>query len=233
MEEKTFTGDRKVGKSILSGPENRLKEFVVPRLPSRIETHHLTLMTLVWTGINFFLAFRAGKNPGALWGVSLMIACQYLTDLFDGALGRARNTGLVRWGFYMDHFLDYGFLYSLVFVGYRIAPPGLETWFFLLAAILGGFMVNSFLSFGATGEFEICHFGIGPTETRLVLIGINTFIVFFGTGWFPVLVPFAFFACLLALAHNVFSIQKKLWMLDMQMKDCAGQSASRGGKKIS
>jgi phosphatidylglycerophosphate synthase len=220
MENKTetFAGDKKVGKSFLSNAENKLKYWAVPRIPKTIETYHLTLMTLMWSMGNVVLAFYARKNLSILWLVSLLILLQYLTDLFDGELGRQRNTGLIRWGFYMDHFLDYIFLCSLVFVGFMISPPGLETWYFGLLVITGAFMVNSFLLFAATNTFEIYRYGLGPTEFRLCLIAINTFIILFGTKTFPVLLPAAVLLCAAALAVNTFQIHRRLWALDMKSR---------------
>lgn len=215
----TFDGDKKVGASLLSPWENRFKYWAVPKIPSFIETYHLTLMTLVWSAANIVFGFWAKKSLCCLWLVSLMIVFQYVTDLFDGELGRQRNTGLIKWGFYMDHFLDFLFLCSLVFVGYMISPPGLEIWYFVLVVILGAFMVNSFLSFAATNAFEIYHFGIGPTETRVLFILINTFIILFGTGSFDILLPLAVVLCGIGLIINTFQIQKKLWQIDMEAKD--------------
>lgn len=213
-----FGGDKKVGHSLLSKPENTLKNWVVPKIPDSIETYHLTLMTLLWSIVNVILGFYAKENIQVLWLVSLMVVLQYLTDLFDGELGRRRNTGLVKWGFYMDHFLDYIFLCSLVFVGYMISPRGLEIWYFALVVILGAYMVNSFLSFGATNEFQIYHYGIGPTEMRVVFILINTFIIFFGTNTFSILLPIVVLLCLVGLIINTYQIQKRLWLFDMQKK---------------
>lgn len=210
-----FAGDKKVGKSLLNGPETRLKQWLIPKIPRGIETYHLTLATLLWSVVNVMVAFQAGSNLALLWVVSLMILLQYLTDLLDGELGRQRDTGLVKWGFYMDHFLDFIFLCSLVFVGSMIAPPGLEIWIFGLLVILVAFMVNSFLSFGATNEFVIYHYGIGPTETRIVFILINIFLIRFGTASLPVLLPLTVLLCLGGLIFNTYRIQKKLWLLDM------------------
>ena len=217
MSEK-FAGDKKVGKSLLSGPENRLKYWAVPRLPLWLETYHLTMMTVAWSLGNVAFGFLAKHSLHWLWAVSGMIVLQYLTDLFDGELGRQRNTGLIKWGFYMDHFLDYIFLCSLVFAGYMISPPGMELWYFALLVILGAFMVNSFLSFAATNEFEIYHYGIGPTETRVVFIAINTFIIFDGTAHFKYLLPGVVVACLLGLIFNCIQIHRKLWKYDMAAK---------------
>lgn len=213
-----FGGDRKIGRSLLSRPENSLKNWAVPKIPAVIETHHLTLSTVLWSSINILLGFFAKGNIKYLWLVSLMIVLQYLTDLFDGELGRQRETGLIKWGFYMDHFLDYVFLCSLVFVGYMISPVGLEIWYFALVVILGGYMVNSFLSFGATNEFQIYYYGVGPTEMRVVFIMINTFIIFAGTGSFNLLLPAVVSICLLGLFINTYQVQKRLWLYDMRVK---------------
>lgn len=214
-----FGGDKKAGRSVLSPAENRLKNWAVPRLPGWLQTHHLTLMTILWSGANVLLAFKVKQNPVLLWWVSCIIVLQYLTDLFDGELGRQRDTGLVKWGFYMDHFLDYLFLCSLVFVGYRLTPDGLEIWCFALLVIVGGFMVNSFLSFAATNVFEIYRCGVGPTEFRLAIIAINAFIFFFGTGTLWVFLPLTVIVGLTALGVNTFQIQKKLWQIDMAARE--------------
>jgi phosphatidylglycerophosphate synthase len=213
-----FGGDKKVGHSLLTGPETQLKNWIVPKIPPDIETYHLTLTTLLWSFINVLIAFEVKEHPGLLWLVSLMILCQYLTDLFDGELGRQRDTGLIKWGFYMDHFLDYIFLCSLVFVGYMISPTGLEIWYFALLVIVGGFMVNSFLAFGATNEFQIYYYGIGPTEMRVVFILINTFIIFMGTASFYILLPVTVILCLIGLIINTLQVHKKLWRYDMEVK---------------
>jgi phosphatidylglycerophosphate synthase len=214
----SFGGDKKVGSSLLSRSENRLKNWAVPRIPAVIETYHLTYMTLVWSLVNVVLGFYARHSLNVLWLVSLMILLQYLTDLFDGELGRQRDTGLIKWGFYMDHFLDYIFLCSLVFVGYMISPSGLEIWYFFLLVILGAYMVNSFLSFGATNEFQIYYYGIGPTEMRVVFVLINAFIIFFGTENFGVLLPAVVLICLAGLVINTYQIQKRLWQFDINIK---------------
>ena len=94
-----FAGDKKVGQSILTPLENRLKNWLVPKVPLSVETWHLTFTTILWSaGVLCFGKLSAG-NLSWLWGVSLMIVLQYLTDLADGEVGRRRNTGLIKWGF--------------------------------------------------------------------------------------------------------------------------------------
>jgi len=102
-----FGGDKKFGRSIFHTGETKLKNWLVPKVPKCIETYHLTLTTVLWSLLIIVFSFLARYNIHWLWLVSLMIVFQYLTDLLDGEIGRRRNTGLIKWGFYMDHFLDF------------------------------------------------------------------------------------------------------------------------------
>lgn len=119
MKNDQFAGDKKEGEWILAKVEKRMVNWLVPRVPPFIETYHLTLLTLLWSiGIVAF-SFLARDNINWLWGASFFILLQYITDVLDGAVGRYRETGLVKWGFYMDHLLDYVFLASVI-VGYAL-----------------------------------------------------------------------------------------------------------------
>ena len=89
-----FQGDKKFGQSILHKPEEALKHILLPWVPRWLETYHLTLMTVPWCGLILLFSYFARFNIHWLWGVSIMIVAQYITDLLDGAIGRQRNTGL-------------------------------------------------------------------------------------------------------------------------------------------
>lgn len=218
MPEQPFAGDRKVGESLFSGPEKRLVKAMLPRIPGWLETYHLTLCTVLWSAGILGFSWLARTNLHWLWLVSAMILLQYLTDLFDGAVGRHRNTGLVKWGYFMDHFLDYVFLCSIV-IGYSfLAAPELNLYFFVLLAVTGGYMVNSFLAFAALNRFEIYFFGLGPTELRLVIILMNAGVVFVGTGPFPITVPIITAASFVGLLVLVYRTHRSLWAVDMERK---------------
>lgn len=213
--EKQFAGDQKVGESILSKYEKKFVAWGVGKIPSFIETYHLTLLTILWSALNVIWGILAKNNLNWLGMVSLMIILQYITDLFDGAIGRKRNTGLIKWGFYMDHFLDYIFLCSLVFAGVQISPKGLENWYVVLLTMLGAFMVNGFLSFATTNEFKIYRYGLGPTELRIVFILVNIIIIYTGTNHFKYTLPLVVIVSLIALIVNTYVIQRQLWEIDM------------------
>ena len=147
----------------------------------------------------------------------------WFTDSFDGSLGRYRDTGIPKWGYYMDHFLDYVFM-SCALIGYALLLDGTPRFIMLLLLpIQVGFVVNSYLSFSSTGEFKITFLGIGPTELRLFMIGLNTTVTIFGTGWFEKALAFAGIVFFCGLCVVVFRTQKYIWAIDRADKEVKKQ----------
>lgn len=218
MNDEQFAGDKKKGDWLLAKAEKRMVNWLVPRVPPFIETYHLTLLTLLWSIGIVVCGFLARENINWLWGASLFIFLQYMSDVLDGAVGRYRETGLVKWGYYMDHFLDYVFLASVI-VGYALIFNNIPWYWFLAIMALGGaFMANMFLSFAATNEFRISVLKVGPTEARIFFILVNTAIILFGTGWVEVTLPFIAAGLVVALIFLVIRTQKYIWKIDMDRK---------------
>src|SRR6267378_8687285 len=178
-----FAGAQKINTSFLSPLERRLAPIVIPRIPKWLETYHLTMLTLVWSLMILVFSFLAASNIRWLWMVSVMIALQWVTDHYDGKVGKYRNTGLARWGYYMDHLLDYFFLCSVI-IGYSfILPEGSRFQLLLMLALFAAYDFSTFLAFAATDELKISHLKFGPTEFRLALIVINALLAQFGTRY--------------------------------------------------
>lgn len=214
-----FQGDKKVGHSLLHGPEEKLKKILIPLVPQGVETYHLTLTTIAWSLLIIFFSFLAQSDIRWLWGASAMIIAQYITDLLDGAIGRQRNTGLIKWGYYMDHFLDYIFLCAIL-IGYSMLVRDHHKYMlFFILALFGAFMVNSFLSFAATNEFQISYLGIGPTEIRIVFIIVNTLLIIFSDNQ-PVerFIPYILWFSTFGLFIAVYRTQEHIWDIDMRNK---------------
>ena len=218
-----FAGATKVSASWLSPFERRLASIVLPKIPARLETHHLTLLTLLWCALVLVFSYLARADVRWLWMVSAAIVLQYVTDFFDGKVGKFRNTGLVKWGFYMDHLLDYLFMCSLL-VGYSLIVPEQARYQMLfMLAVFGGFMVNSFLTFAATNKFRISHLKFGPTEFRIALIIANALISLFGAKLFVKALPYVTVGGFVALYALVYRTQKKIWQADMQQRDAVSE----------
>ena len=228
MRREQFAGASKASASLVSPLERRMARALVPRIPRWVETHHLTLLTLLWCAGIVFFSRLAASDLRWMWAVSAMIVLQYLTDFFDGKVGKHRGTGIVKWGFYMDHLLDYAFLCALL-AGYSFILPARSQWhLFLVLAVFGGFMVNSFLSFSATGRFRISHLRLGPTEFRIALCVLNALLVFDGPRRMAKALPFVAAGGLVALCVLAFRTQRQLWRLDMEQKLRSAPTAAPG-----
>ena len=216
--EEKFGGDAKVGKSLIHKWERGFIDWMVPRLPSWLRSYHLTLMTIPISGFIVVFSFMALFNVAWLWVVSLLIATQWLTDSLDGSLGRYRKEGLVRWGYYMDHLLDY-FFFAAVMIGYTLLLPDrfLYVQFFVFV-VLTAFMVNSFLSFAASNAFRISYWGVGPTEIRIVFILLNTLLILFGRTFMAGLLPYFLILAFIGLCVVVYRTQREVWDMDQVAK---------------
>ena len=209
-----FAGDRKHGQSLLGPVERRFIDFSVPKLPRWLRSWHLTLMTLGWSALTIMFGWLASGDRGWLFAMSAVVFGQWLTDSFDGTLGRTRGEGLVKWGFFMDHLLDLLFAGSIV-IGYSfLAPDGTGFLFSLLLLVTCAMMAVSFLSFAATNQFQIAYYGLGPTEVRISYIALNTFVFFAGETVFWWGVPVVLAVNVLALVVLVWQTHKNLWAID-------------------
>src|SRR5215218_4126892 len=219
IETQQFAGATKTNTSFLTPLERRLAVRVLPKIPAWLETYHLTMLTLLWSSLILFFSYLAARDLRWLWGVSAMVALQYVTDHYDGKIGKYRGTGLVRWGYYMDHLLDYVFLCSVI-IGYSfILPERSRFQILIMLAIFVGYEVSTFLAFAATDRLKISYLKFGPTEFRLALIVINGLLVQFGTRTMMNGLKYVNIGAAIGLAFVIYRTHKLIWALDMEHKN--------------
>ena len=219
IETQQFAGATKTNTSFLTPLERRLAVRVLPRIPNWLQTYHLTMMTLVWSALILLFSYLAASDVKWLWLVSLMVLLQYVTDHYDGKIGKYRNTGLVRWGYYMDHLLDYVFLCSII-IGYSfILPEKSRYQIVIMLAIFAGYEVTTFLSFAATDQLNISFLKLGPTEFRLAVIVINASLTAYGTRKMVNGLKYVNIGAALVLAVIVYRTHKMVWEMDMKVKN--------------
>lgn len=209
-----FSGDKKKGQSVLGPIERRFIDKWVPRIPEPINGWHLTMLTLLWSALTILFAYFALENRWWIWAMSFLVFMQWLTDSLDGSLGKHRKAGLIKWGFFMDHLLDLIFAGSIVIGYYFLAPEGMAFLFLLLMLVTCASLAVSFLSFAATNQFQIAHYGIGPTEIRIGWIALNTFVFFAGESVFVWGLPVVLALNVAALVLLAYQTQKNLWEID-------------------
>ena len=218
IETQHFAGATKTNTSFLTPLERRIAPVVLPRIPAWLETYHLTMLTLVWSVLILLFSYFAASDIRWLWLVSAMVFLQYLTDHYDGKIGKYRNTGLVRWGYYMDHLLDYFFLCSVI-IGYAFILPERSRYQILFTlAIFAGYEMSTFLAFAATDRLKISYLKFGPTEFRLALIVINALLVQFGTRYMISGLRYVNVGGVIGLSLLIYRTHKVVWGLDMNSK---------------
>jgi len=219
MDNQEFGGDKKLPmRTLLAKCERKFIDANVSKFPKWIEGYHLTLMTIPLSAGLIVFGYLARNNYAWLWLSSLMLVLQWFTDSFDGALGRFRDTGIPKWGYFMDHFLDFVFM-SSIFIGYSFLVEGVSKEIvYLFIVVFGGFMVSSYLAFGATNEFKITYLGAGPTEIRIWFIVLNFLIMRLGTGFMEKVLVYIFVLSVVFLCIVVYRTQKYIWKTDMQNK---------------
>ena len=227
-----FKGDEKVLIHLLAPYEPKFIAAVLPHVPRKIGTVHLTLMTIIWSSSIILAGYFAKNDIRWLWLFSSCILFQYITDMLDGAVGRMRNSGFIKWGFYMDHFLDYVFLFSIV-IGYTWLLP--ESYWILSVfclAFCAGFMVHTLMDFSITNNFKISCSLFGVSEARIVLIIFNTILIVVGKGLLIQIFPFFVGMAFVALCTVVYKSQKIYAHLDVIQQSTQEQNTSKNGGNV-
>jgi phosphatidylglycerophosphate synthase len=218
MPENKFTRDQVKDKSLFSKYEKKIADKYAPKIPKVLETNRLTYLSFVWTLFILIFGYLAKENIQWLWGVSAMIVLHYITDMFDGAVGRYRETGLIRWGYFMDHMFDFIYLNSILIVYAFIFSHDSHILLMAIMAVFSAFFINSHLSFSATEEFKITYLRIGPTEIQLGFVITNILIIIFGTQKIEFIIPYVLIAAIVAFIALLLKTQKNIWDIDMRNK---------------
>jgi phosphatidylglycerophosphate synthase len=145
-------------------------------------------------------------HAGFLWLASLGFLVNWFGDSLDGTLARYRRIERPLYGYFVDHSTD-ALVQVLIFCGLGFSP---YVSFNAASVALVGYLVMCIITYLRTyvaGEFKISYGRLGPTESRVVAVLLNTAMYFFGVQnlSFPGLtislydVPVMILACILFL----------------------------------
>jgi len=163
-----FQQPSRIQQSALAVHEKRLLIWLAKRIPSSINSDHLTLVGFaaqLLTGVSYALA-----RFDRLWllaGIGFL-ALNWLGDSLDGTLARVRNHQRPRYGFHVDHMLDsigsVALMGGLALSGYM--SPAIAISLLVLFLLLS---IQSYLATYTLGEFRMSFWRFGPTELRILL----------------------------------------------------------------
>ena len=154
--------------SVLSPLEKRTLLWLAARIPTRINSDHLTglaLAAMLGAGLSFWLA---SVTPVGLLLAAVFLAINWFGDSLDGTLARVRQHQRPRYGYYVDHVID---AFGALFLFGGLALSGYMSPAVAFGLLIAYFMVSIevYLAAQSLGVFKITHFYLGPTELRILL----------------------------------------------------------------
>jgi len=158
---------------IFSEAEKRLLVWMAARLPRWVLPDHLTVIGIIGSLLITVSYLLSNRDPAWLWGGSLGFVINWFGDSLDGTTARVRRIQRPRYGYYLDHITD---AFSTLAIGLGL---GLSPYMLLsvgLAIVIAYLIlsINVYLESQVLGDFRFGYGIIGPTESRLVLIGLNS-----------------------------------------------------------
>src|SRR3954462_14277251 len=157
---------------LLAKPEKRVLRAIARRLPKWILPDDLTALGVA-AAIGICIAYQAtNADRSWLWGASALLVVHWLGDSLDGTLARVRGIERPRYGSYLDQLVD-AISTACIGIGLGLSPFMLLSTGALIVVAYLMLSINVYLESYALGRFSIGYGRIGPTEVRVVLIGLN------------------------------------------------------------
>lgn len=160
---------QRIQRNLLARGEQRLLQWLCPRLPAWLSPDILTALALVAAfgiGAGYVLS---NWNPAWLALSVVGYFVHWFGDSLDGTIARYRQVERPRYGYFIDHSSDG--LATLLILGGLGASPYLRVDVSLFAVVAYLLMsVHTFLLAKVSDRFQLSHLGGGPTELRIILI---------------------------------------------------------------
>jgi phosphatidylglycerophosphate synthase len=186
--------------SLLAEPERRLLTCIARRMPARLGSDAFTAPGVVGAAGAGLAHALTSRSPGWLWAASLLLAINWLGDSLDGTLARVRRVERPRYGYYLDHLVD-ATATAAVGIGLGLSPWVDLELALLLVVAYPALSIDVYLESTVFGVFRLGYSRIGPTEARILLIGLNTLLFFVpARSWLVEWVPLLADGLVFALA---------------------------------
>jgi phosphatidylglycerophosphate synthase len=171
---------------ILLGPlERPALHWLATHMPAQITPDICTLIGLGGAVTTLAGYLLSNYHPEFLWLASLGFLINWFGDSLDGTLARYRRVERPLYGYFVDHITD-AVVQVMVFLGLGLSP---YVTYNIACLALVAYLILSILVYLRTyiaGEFKISYGGLGPTESRVVAVMLNTTIYFLGVQSFQI-----------------------------------------------
>lgn len=176
--------DHKRVNDILLGPlERPALQWLAAHLPAWATPDMMTITGIVGALIISFGYVLSQYHPAFLWMATFGFIINWIGDSLDGTLARYRHIERPKYGFYIDHVTDV--LTEIVIILSLGLSPYVK--FSVASMCCIAYIAMSVLVYvrmNVMGEFKISYGKLGPTEVRVIAIGLNTAMFFGGIRTF-------------------------------------------------
>jgi len=179
QEEKNLSEER-WQTSLLAIPEKKALLWMAPRLPGWITPDMLTFLGLVGLMICGLAYYFTYHRWWFLLIASAGLIINWLGDSLDGTLARVRNRQRPKYGYYIDHLVDAFGITCLIF-GLAYSGMVSQPFIWLVLALFLIASINTYLATNTVNIFKISYQRLSTTEARVLLIIINTILIFVKT----------------------------------------------------
>lgn len=195
---KNSHSSQRINASVMGRLERPVLLWLAARMPSSVSPDQMTALGLIGSLIVGAGYVLSNVSPAYLWLASFGYVLHWFGDSLDGALARFRGVERPAYGLVVDHSAD-ALSATLSFIGLGLSP---YVRFDVGCLVLVTFLLMQFmivLKYSVDGVFQLSYGPVGPTETRLTGIALNTFAYFWGVEtfhWFGVTLTLFDLLCL-------------------------------------
>ena len=165
---------------ILLGPlERPALRWLAAHMPEWVTPDICTAVGIGGALITFAGYVLSNLHPGFLWLASFGFIVNWFGDSLDGTLARYRRIERPMYGYFVDHTTD-AISQVIIAMGLGLTPYVSFDMACLLVIAYLMLSVMVYLRTYVVGEFKISYGGLGPTESRVIAVLLNTGMYFFG-----------------------------------------------------
>lgn len=177
MEDTSKKTDKRIN-DILFGPlERPALQWLCARMPEWVTPDMLTTIG-VGGGLLIALGYwLSNVDKNFLWLVDFGLAVNWFGDSLDGSLARYRKIERFKYGYFLDHTVD-TMTQTMICIGLGVSP--FIDFNYAMLALVGYLQLGilTYVHTAVTGVFKISYGKIGPTEIRVIIIGVNAIFYF-------------------------------------------------------
>ena len=178
MEDTSKKTDTRINDILLGPWERPALRWLCARMPPWVNSDMLTAVGVfggVIIGLSYWLS---NYDKNFLWVADLGFVVNWFGDSLDGSLARYRKLERFKYGYFIDHTLD-TLTQTIICIGLGLSP--FISFNYAMLLLVGYLQIGilTYVNTAVTGVFKMSYGKIGPTEIRVIVIGLN--LVFYFT----------------------------------------------------